>query len=134
MDATRIRNPRVVPFRVVAASSVCRRRDERDASAIGFRSGSFSFVTISLDVQKSHKVHTKTPQRRFIHATPSVKIRRRSGKLLWHCFCVLNYRPGLNDMSLIASQVRRLARRWRSRRCSTLLHGTISRRRPSTSR
>jgi len=42
------------------------------ASAIGFRSGSFSFVTISLDVQKSHKVHTKTPQRRFIHATPSV--------------------------------------------------------------
>src|SRR5262249_57822590 len=27
----------------------------------------------------------------------------------------------------------RLARRWRSRRCSTLLHGTISRRRTSTS-
>jgi D-arabinose 1-dehydrogenase-like Zn-dependent alcohol dehydrogenase len=31
-------------------------------------------------------------------------------------------------------RVRRLARRWRSRRCSTLPHGTTSRRRPSTSR
>jgi D-arabinose 1-dehydrogenase-like Zn-dependent alcohol dehydrogenase len=36
--------------------------------------------------------------------------------------------------SSVACQARRLARRWRSRRCSTLLHGTMSRRRPSTFR
>jgi hypothetical protein len=37
--------------------------------------------------KKSQSPHKNASAQRFIHATPSVKIGRRSGKLLWHCFC-----------------------------------------------